>query len=370
MSPVHGEIRALTGLRAVAAYSVLVAHILSAVAVANTDAMTQAFCERLAYFGISLFFVLSGFVMEYNYVDRIAAGGWRPIFNFFVARFARLYPLYFAVLVYTIWLTGSQLYLDRPDIVLSHLLLAQSWIGSIRAYAPVTWTISTEWFFYIAFVVAACAVVAIRRPLPALIVVTTAGVIGVGVAMMFQARIIAFIITYVPVLLDRGDLSINQADWLEYYSPLTRLPEFFIGVLCGRVYQFKAGKVGALAAVAALGWCVFIIGWGELLPAPFSAMLPNIIYAPALAIILLYCCQGNPLSVIMSFALIQLAGEISYSVYLTQGFIIGRVAQYFTGLGALTLATVLAVTLVSIATWLLIERPSRWALRKLQVAER
>ena len=91
------EIPALTGLRGVAAYSVLLAHALSYSGVKN-DAIT-----RLAYFAMSLFFILSGCVIHYNYADSFKAGNFRAaVSGFFVARFARLYPLYLIGLILSV----------------------------------------------------------------------------------------------------------------------------------------------------------------------------------------------------------------------------------------------------------------------------
>jgi peptidoglycan/LPS O-acetylase OafA/YrhL len=113
--PLRKTIRPLTGLRAVAAYAVLLAHIVSWT-VGRSDPAIQLISERLAYFGISLFFVLSGFVMEYNYIEKVSSGDLRQVYNFLVARFARLYPLYAAVMIYFLWDSGNvdALYLTAP----------------------------------------------------------------------------------------------------------------------------------------------------------------------------------------------------------------------------------------------------------------
>ena len=90
-------IPALTGLRFVAAGTVFAAHALpkivplpqNQVGVRPLHACGVAFGP-----GNDAFFVLSGFVIHYNYAEQIQSQGARGRFNFFVARVARLYPLY------------------------------------------------------------------------------------------------------------------------------------------------------------------------------------------------------------------------------------------------------------------------------------
>ena len=53
-----------------------------------------------------LFFVLSGFVIHYNYAQPVHAQPLRGTYNFFVARFARLYPMYFVVLFADLFFHG------------------------------------------------------------------------------------------------------------------------------------------------------------------------------------------------------------------------------------------------------------------------
>src|SRR5215204_4227907 len=85
------QLQCLTGLRGVAAYSVLMAH---AAAYAYPGApIIPHYIHGLPYFGMSLFFVLSGFVIHFNYAgmfrtDGLAAGGKK----FFIARFAPALP--------------------------------------------------------------------------------------------------------------------------------------------------------------------------------------------------------------------------------------------------------------------------------------
>jgi peptidoglycan/LPS O-acetylase OafA/YrhL len=85
-------IPALTGLRYPAAFGIMYGH---AVGWLNGAPADLAKTYHLASFSMTLFFVLSGFVIHYNYSDVIQQRG--GIQKFFVARFARLYPLYLLV---------------------------------------------------------------------------------------------------------------------------------------------------------------------------------------------------------------------------------------------------------------------------------
>src|ERR1700733_14455878 len=94
----------MTGLRGIAAYSVLLAHGLDiSFSYGGAPSFFSPWAARLAYFGMSLFFVLSGFVIFYNYAASFAERPfWQALWDFATARFARLYPLYALTLLMTI----------------------------------------------------------------------------------------------------------------------------------------------------------------------------------------------------------------------------------------------------------------------------
>src|SRR5215208_5467844 len=94
------QISALTGLRFVAALSVALAHATSFIAIPGLR--LDYWMQSSAAFGMTLFFVLSGFVIHYNY--RSIAGSASEIARFFWIRFARLYPLFVLVLLIDILL--------------------------------------------------------------------------------------------------------------------------------------------------------------------------------------------------------------------------------------------------------------------------
>jgi peptidoglycan/LPS O-acetylase OafA/YrhL len=99
--PAHPDaLPALTGLRFLAALSVLVGHSFAdLVKFSGIQPLWAHYLSHMAAIGMPLFFVLSGFVIHYNYHYSIVTAPARGTFNFIVARFARLYPLYIFVIM-------------------------------------------------------------------------------------------------------------------------------------------------------------------------------------------------------------------------------------------------------------------------------
>ena len=102
----RNDIPSLTGLRGIAAWLVVIAHT-DGFFVALQPAWLEYAWRVCANLGMTTFFVLSGFVIHYNYGASIAAKGAPAIRSFLIARFARLYPLYMLVLLITIALVPS-----------------------------------------------------------------------------------------------------------------------------------------------------------------------------------------------------------------------------------------------------------------------
>src|SRR5579863_9108994 len=74
------ELPALTGLRFVAAFSVLLAHSASILMRSyETPGSAVFWLKQGSGLGMTLFFVLSGFVIHYNYATLVTEGGRRGI---------------------------------------------------------------------------------------------------------------------------------------------------------------------------------------------------------------------------------------------------------------------------------------------------
>jgi peptidoglycan/LPS O-acetylase OafA/YrhL len=159
------KISPLTSVRFLAAFLVLLHH--------SVRTFLPVFSARGAhgvpqdYFGIvslafpvsvSFFFLLSGYVLSFVYLHNKG-----PIDKgeFFAARLARLYPLYFVVLVINmpalllseVQRHGTTVGLTKTaEIFAANVMLVQSWYASrlLRVNSP-TWSLCEEVFFYICF---------------------------------------------------------------------------------------------------------------------------------------------------------------------------------------------------------------------------
>ena len=139
-----GEIRSITGLRAIAALGVYVNHFGNPSWFPNRLSNIQS----NGGFGVPFFFVLSGFVLTLAY-----EGKKLDAHNFYVNRFARIGPTYYlALLIASTYISITDFNLDH--VFVSHLLGLQAWLptsDSGFAFNGPGWTISVEIFFYALF---------------------------------------------------------------------------------------------------------------------------------------------------------------------------------------------------------------------------
>lgn len=107
--------------------------------------------------GVDLFFVLSGFILAYNYRDIPNVGHGLKIIGY---RIARIWPLHITVLFgWFLFVYDPAHPIHDASKLWACVLLVQSWIGNYTfAYqgnAP-SWTLSVELFFYLLFPIFVC----------------------------------------------------------------------------------------------------------------------------------------------------------------------------------------------------------------------
>ncbi|MGY1644407.1 acyltransferase family protein [Geodermatophilus sp. SYSU D00703] len=185
------DIRALTGLRAVAACWVMLLHLqVFAGPYLDQLPLLRPFIGA-GWTGVELFFVLSGFVLTRGYLDRVGSRPTAPaVGRFLLHRFARVWPAWAVVTV----LAGAWVWTFRatgldPDVLGSHpdadlptllrqLTMTQMWgeesLGGTSFVQP-GWSISAEWTAYLVFPLAVVLVRPLRRLPAAVLLLASVG---------------------------------------------------------------------------------------------------------------------------------------------------------------------------------------------------
>lgn len=246
-----GEIKALSGLRIVAAVWVVLFHFRPLLAQAAPD-FTAALAPLLdcGAQGVDLFFILSGFVLTWNYLDRMGQS-WstRTTLRFLWLRLARVWPVYLITMhLAAAWIifTRNVGHVPSPAVdqltatsYLRQLLLVQLWFEPYfdgTSWDGPAWSISAEWLAYLLFGVLILVIFRVARVSRARVLLWVA---------------IAASLPPTLLLLATG----------EFYTPWSWLPRI--------VMQFTAGAF-ACAAVRklrptertrrAFGWMALLIG--------------------------------------------------------------------------------------------------------------
>ncbi|GAA0667945.1 peptidoglycan/LPS O-acetylase OafA/YrhL [Sphingomonas insulae] len=147
------ELRALTSLRGIAAWLVVLYHIRGSIA-GLPAAMEAVFAK--GYLAVDFFFLLSGFVIWLTWHDRMREPGAIP--HFLQKRVARIWPLHAAMLAFAVALALILNATGRNDPAFPfaelplHLLLIQNWgfTDTLRWNDP-AWSISCELAAYLLF---------------------------------------------------------------------------------------------------------------------------------------------------------------------------------------------------------------------------
>ena len=276
--PIAHAIPQLDGLRFTAAFFVMVAH--STFAVDKIPYNWLYFIWSFAGIGLSLFFVLSGFVIHYNYSATIGRPG--GLGAFAIARFARLYPLYFVAVLYEIWrsqllvpmLTGQAT--DKAITLLFVGTLTQSWwYGVVGQHnliyqwwhmIAVAWSISTEIAMYMLYPLACIAMRRLKGPVSnfALIVLLAVGLLVYGCFCFGNKQpILDWYQSIFGIVAHEGGKGTNTASafnhWVLVTSPLARFWQFMLGVVVANVYiRRREWNLPALYVPPGLAFCLLI----------------------------------------------------------------------------------------------------------------
>jgi len=138
---------ALTGIRTLLAFAIILFHFTP-----PHLGLLYPFIDN-GYVFVGVFFLISGYVLTYNYADRAGTLVKR---EFWLARFSRLYPVYLLVLILSLRMVQDEWHARShaefwKGIILTPLVL-QGWSPSLATFwNTVAWTLSSEIVLYAAF---------------------------------------------------------------------------------------------------------------------------------------------------------------------------------------------------------------------------
>jgi len=350
----------LTSLRFFAALVVVVHHVTRNFA--QIPVITPLF--DIGGVGVSFFFVLSGFVLAWSN---------KPVESdrrFYRHRFARVYPLHIATLVFA----GVVLFVqDAPpgfSVIVASFLLLQAWVPAGAFLAGVngpSWSLSCEAFFYALFprINRAIQSKPTRSIVTLLFVVLVVAVAVTGVVRAFGGPAATFFL---------------------YMNPAYRIWEFLIGI--GLALLLKRGvaiRISVpLAATLAIAAFIGAAGMnygisnnlGVLARLPFDSFPPDIaslVLTPLFGLLIVAGAQsdlrGTGRSFLRAPALIRL-GTWSFALYLVHLTIVTAATPFvpqslpFGVAVALALVTIAGSIGLAAAAYRFVERPLERLLRK------
>lgn len=109
--------------------------------------------------GVEIFFLLSGYMMAYNYSDRIMPDDWKYSFQYMISKAKKFYFLHFITLMIMVAYLGRNLILHHEypggvgrfgvDFILNVMLLKSWYWPSAFSFNGVTWFLSSILFAYL-----------------------------------------------------------------------------------------------------------------------------------------------------------------------------------------------------------------------------
>lgn len=364
---------------------VVCSHAINATFNPHADLPAWNLLMSFAGLGMTLFFVLSGFVIHYNYRHVTGIFSQEGI-TFFIARFSRLYPLFItmflAELFYHCFFSGScngkhivslPMYLTFTHTWFYHIIDGHSLTSQYWTVGGASWSLSTEWFFYIVY--AAFGFILLRFSSVRLVLRAAVFIYFFEAAFMLSAWL------NMSKISDLGTshfgVTTNSDSlyrWLVYFWPIARIGEFLLGVLSAQLFLLTTKHKSTLFEqylADALIWftilCIIAVHiflhW-EHNGLPGLAIAAPQLYSPLVAILIFLCARYNNVSFTKALVWkpLLVIGEASYSIYLSHLFIISviwaplrdKLPHSMAYIGAL-----LTVLLWSIASYHCLERPMK-----------
>jgi Predicted acyltransferases len=259
---------------------------------------------------VTLFFVLSGFVLAWRYASLAGDVDWCA---YAVARMARILPLYFLALAVCAGLGHFQ----QPFSGLLNGFLLQAWVPfyALTGNGP-GWSISVEVFFYALFPWLVTGFLGSRGSAMWLLVLTGTVFVMVQSGLIWLRSSSAY-----------HEIQPSVPHELIFYFPLSHLPSFLMGVWVGAMTRNRQVGTGRVAWLFDLGFLLLLgllvrIAWDRVahewrlggVPLLYDASL----LGPLFALMLYFSLFGRFVPRLFASRSWQVLGQSSYAIYIMQ----------------------------------------------------
>ncbi len=300
---------ALTGLRTLLALTILLFHF-------TPGGLSWRWFSLypivdIGYVFVSFFFLISGFILSYNYADRPTPV--KPV-DFWVARLSRLYPVYALTMLVSIPMLLVEWHVRSPTdfwmgAIATPLLLQGFFPHLATFWMTVTWTLSCEVMLYLAF--------------PWLVRLRWPGGTGKLVALLLVLWIVGMIPHSIYILHDPdhvGRMADRYTDglWINTlkYTPFPYVCTFLAGLTLGRLHEALRLSERARAWVGFAGFAGVLFAAYELpLQMPYILVHGGLL-TPLFAMVILGLAGPSWLAKIFSWRPLVAVGTSTYCLYL------------------------------------------------------
>ncbi|TQL54780.1 peptidoglycan/LPS O-acetylase OafA/YrhL [Subtercola boreus] len=365
-------IASLTGVRAFAAAWVVLFHLYELFTPLFPNVAPFVPLLNAGNLGVDFFFMLSGFIISYTYMDKLRKPAPGAVRSFLFLRFARIYPVHlFTVIVFVALVIGAAavgLNLNTngqytPLNVVMNVLMLQSIPPAFALNNP-AWSICAEAAAYLAFPLIARAIWRIRS----------------------RAVTVGLIVVVLAVGMITIPLVVNSAEsWVYWAGYVLIWLRIIVGFLAGCLAYWLWRSLGALKQSPKFDLLV-VVGVVGVVVAAYLAPQDTVIVFPAFALpflllILLGLAGGTgPISRFMAGRVPVWGGKISFSVYMTH-FMLFTVAVKVIPIETLAAGSIvvrlavltgllIGVVGLGAATYYIVEEPARRGLRAVRLPRR
>lgn len=292
--------------------------------------------------GVEIFFILSGYMMAYNYSDRIMPANWKYSFQYMISKAKKFYFLHFITLMLMVAYLGRNFILHREypgglgqfgtDLILNVTLLKSWYWPSAFSFNGVTWFLSSILFAYLL--------------IPKLVNLSRQKLKKGGVGLLFTVILVA------KIVVDTCVYKMNMNPFpqtISFYTlPAYRFLDFLIGYLAYLLLgnhegnKWKTWNISTYQCLVFLGYIISCRVFDSIwVPGEFLILTIVLIHS--------FTLNGGIFDKVFGNRVLVYLGNISFELYIIHNVIINilgsRIHDKLHLTGAVTMFLLFMITL-------------------------